>query len=179
MDPDDVQVIENSTIDDGLKQINKISGVYLDYIKTQAAGVAPKAFMLAYSVIVKLCDQDEGSQQLFNHYIQKMKAYITEIIIPQIDSKSGDSKEFLTEYVKQWENFSLYLFCMKRLVVYLDRYHLKTANQQSLTETALNLWRTDVYKKKLSTLRRSILAEIKKDRQNDMVEKELIKSSVQ
>jgi hypothetical protein len=67
---------------------------------------------------------------------------------------------------------------MKKLVVYLDRYHLKTANQQSLTETALNIWRAEIYKKKLLALRRSILAEIQKDRENDMVEKELIKYSV-
>ena len=36
-----------------------------------------------------------------------------------------------------------------RLMVYLDRYHLKTANQQSLTETSLNIFRKEIYKKKL------------------------------
>jgi len=57
-----------------------------------------------------------------------MKNYVLNNVAPKIEEKSADSKEFLNEYVVQWNNFSLFLFCMKKLMVYLDRYHLKTAN---------------------------------------------------
>lgn len=57
-----------------------------------------------------------------------MKNYVLTNVAPKIEDKSSDSNEFLKEYTHQWNNFSLFLFCMKKLMVYLDRYHLKTAN---------------------------------------------------
>ena len=58
-----------------------------------------------------------------------MTNYLKEVYLPAIDAKAGDSREFLEEYVQQWKNFSLFLFQMTKLVSYLDKYHLKTANQ--------------------------------------------------
>ena len=108
-----------------------------------------------------------------------MQNYILTNVAPKIEEKASDSKEFLSEYVAQWKNFSLFLFSMKKLMVYLDRYHLKTANQQSLTETSLIIFRKEIYTKKLVQLRRAILAEIQKDRDNELVDKDLIKEAIQ
>lgn len=48
----------------------------------------------------------------------------------------------------------------------------------NLTETSLSFNKEKVFDKKISELRRSILVEIKKDRENEFVDKELIKDAV-
>ena len=63
---------------------------------------------------------------------------------------------------------------------YLDRYYLKNGAEHlmNLTETSLSFNKEKVFDKKISELRRSILVEIKKDRENEFVDKELIKDAV-
>ena len=53
--------IENATIEDGKNEIDCISDMFLNYLTTKSYGISPKRFMKAYSIIVKLCDQDDGS----------------------------------------------------------------------------------------------------------------------
>jgi len=48
-----------------------------------------------------------------------------------------------------------------------------------LTETSLNLFRDKIFQNRLSELRRSTLAEVKKDREGQLIDKDLIKSAVQ
>jgi hypothetical protein len=57
----------------------------------------------------------------------------------------GDSQEFLQEYVKQWKKFTIFVMVMKKMFDYLDRYFLKNAGSQSLTLTALNLFRKMIF----------------------------------
>jgi len=57
----------------------------------------------------------------------------------------GDSQEFLQEYVKKWKKFTIFVMVMKKMFDYLDRYFLKNAGSQSLTLTALNLFRKMIF----------------------------------
>lgn len=53
---------------------------------------------------------------------------------------------------------------------YLDRFHLKNQGDQSLTETALSMYREKIFGRYLKTLRESILVEIRKDREGEIVD---------
>jgi hypothetical protein len=46
-------------------------------------------------------------------------------VIPTIAKKQGQSKEFLEEYCKQWDQWTLLVLAMKKMFDYLDRYFLK------------------------------------------------------
>lgn len=63
---------------------------------------------------------------------------------------------------------------------YLDRYYLKNGAEHlaNLTDTALRYNRERVFDKKMAELRRSILAEIKKDRENELADRDLIKEAI-
>jgi len=69
---------------------------------------------------------------------------------------------------------------MKKLFDYLDRYYLKNGSERchNLVETALSHFKDNVFSHRLNDLRRSILEEIKKDRENEISDKELIKEAV-
>ena len=114
MDAEEMDYVEEATIEDGKGEVDTIADMFLAYLRTKQYGVVPRRFMRAYSIIVKLCDQDEGSQQLFFHFQDKMQHYILTNVAPKIEEKASDSKEFLAEYVAQWRNFSLFLFSMKK-----------------------------------------------------------------
>lgn len=63
---------------------------------------------------------------------------------------------------------------------YLDRYYLKNGGKavQSLTETALQAWKTIIFEGKINELRRSILNEIYKDRMGEITDHEQIKTGI-
>ena len=67
---------------------------------------------------------------------------------------------------------------MNKVMNYLDRFHLKNAGDHSLTQTSLQIFRQNIYKKYLIELRKSILEEIRKDRENELVDNILVKCSI-
>ncbi len=48
----------------------------------------------------------------------------------------------------------------------------------SLTQTSLNIWINTIYKPTLPTFKKSILNEIQKDRNEDLVSKDLIRDAI-
>lgn len=80
--------------------------------------------------------------------------------------KSGESAEFLAEYVKQWNQYTLYTFSVIKMFNYLDRYYLKNSqtDSQTLAQTALGKFKELIFKRRMSDLRWAILQEINKDR---------------
>jgi len=63
---------------------------------------------------------------------------------------------------------------------YLDRYYLKNGAERclNLTETALSQFKEKIFKPRINELRSAILEEIQRDRENEIVDKELIKEAV-
>jgi hypothetical protein len=96
-----------------------------------------------------------------------------------IMTKISDSKEFLIEYIRQWRNYTVFIYSLNKVMQYLDRFHLKNQGDLSLTETSLNLFRDKIFQSRLPDLRKATLAEIKKDREGQLIDKDLIKSAVQ
>jgi cullin 1 len=68
---------------------------------------------------------------------------------------------------------------MKKVFDYLDRFYLKDQKQTPmLIETSLILFRDNVFKTKLADLRTNILNEIEKDRLDQDVDKDVIRSAI-
>ena len=64
-------------------------------------------------------------------------------------------------------------------MVYLDRTLLKNQGDQSLFEQALQSYKERVSKKRVGELRRNILDEIRKDREDEQIDQTLLKKSIQ
>ena len=92
--------------------------------------------------------------------------------------KSGNTNAFLVEYVDQWRKFTLFTNAIRKVMQYLDRFHLKNQGDQSLTETALSMYRDKIFGRNLHKLRDAILIEIKKDREGEMVDQGLVKKAI-
>lgn len=110
-------------------------------------------------------------------YKDKVKAMLQRMD-NAIMTKISDSKEFLIEYIRQWRNYTIFIYSLNKVMQYLDRFHLKNQGDLSLTETSLNLFRDKIFQNRLNDLRKAALAEIKKDREGQLVDKDLIKSAV-
>ena len=76
----------------------------------------------------------------------RIKDFIKNVFVANIKKKVGDHREFLEEYCKYWKKFTLFIFTLKKLFDYLDRYYLKNAGQSNLARTALKIFHEQVFK---------------------------------
>ena len=176
MDDDEI------TIEDCQQEIDSYLSKIMEYLKTGKMNMKPGQFMTTYTTIIRICDEQDKAQDLYLIYKKILQTYIKEQITSSIQMKVGDSREFLEEYVKQWRQYTIFTFSMKKMFDYLDRYFLKTSKptdnnerMQNLVETALYYFREKIFEKRKSEYVKAILSEIQKDRENEMVDQNLIK----
>ena len=115
--------------------------------------------MKTYSCIVKLCDVDDQAPDLYAIYQELLNKYINDTIYPSIQTKAGESREFLIEYAAQWKKYTIFVFCLKKMFDYLDRFYLKHRMEylSNLTETALSQFKEKIFNNRKGDLRWSIL----------------------
>ena len=119
------------TLQMGEQEIDKFSGFILEYLSTQKYSYTPKMYMKAYTFIVRLCDEYDMASDLYRKYLNLFQLFIDKHVLPAIQNKAGDSREFLAEYIIQWKKFTIFTFSMKKLFDYLDRYYLKNGAERS------------------------------------------------
>ena len=102
--------------------------------------------MKTYHCIVKLSDEYNISEDLYRIYKEKIESYI-KIIQTAIKKKQGDPHDFLAEYIKCWSKYTIFVHSMNKVMNYLDIFHLKNVGDQSLTQTSLQLFRQNIYRK--------------------------------
>jgi len=81
--------------------------------------------MQSYTCIVRLCDENDAAEDLFVLFKKYLTNYIDKEAYPPIQSKLGDTREFLAEYINQFKQFTLFLQSIKKMFEYLDRYYLR------------------------------------------------------
>lgn len=128
---------DDITLEDGKKEIDIYIDKIFEYLKTGKMNLPPKQYMKTYSCIIKLSDEYDLGADLYNIYKEKIDFFLENVVFDKIKSKIGDSQEFLSEYMLQWKNFTIFSFSLKKMFDYLDRYYLKNGGPQNLTETAL------------------------------------------
>ena len=169
------------TLAEGKEQIDIYMKSIMHFLETKKSNIRAKQYMATYECIVKISDENDEAEALYVIYQEKLKQYIEKHISRQIQSRAGDSREFLNEYVKQWKNYTIFTLSIIKMFNYLDRYYLKNGAEHpctNLTHTALRYNREKVFDKKIGELRRSILTEIRKDRQSELVDRDLIKDAI-
>ena len=120
------------TLEFGETQITKYNQAILDFLRTGKLTMEPKQYMKTYHCIVKLSDEYGISEDLYRIYKERIENYVREIQ-RSIQQKAGVPHEFLAEYIKSWEKYTIFVHSMNKVMNYLDRFHLKNAGDQSLT----------------------------------------------
>lgn len=68
-------------------------------------------------MVLRLCDELDKAEDLHGYFQKMMKNYIDENIIPKFNRLRG--MELLTDYVRQWKNFTILVHFMRKLLNYL------------------------------------------------------------
>ena len=134
--------------------------------------------MQTYSCVVKLSDENQECGDLFKLYKDKVKNYLDKIN-QSLVAKSSDTREFLKEYTELWNKYTIYVQSLNKIFSYLDRFYLKNAGDQNLNQTSLYMFKKFVFETRVNELKNALLEEIRKDRENEMTDLDLIRDGVQ
>ena len=117
------------SLDDGRQALQQYDNLIQNYLKTGKIDIKPKQFIETYSMIVKLSDESDMSEELYFVYKEQFKAYMETHVLPAITKHVGDSSAIVSEFNSQWKQFGIYTFSMKKMYDYLDRYYLKNGGK--------------------------------------------------
>jgi len=101
---------------------------------------------------------------------------IKDVILKELHNKNDET--LVKFYVKHWKRFTICVHYMRKLLDYLNRYHLKNNNGVNLATTALNLFRDQCFASIKDRLRTAILNQISRDRNNEYVDLDVLKTAI-
>ena len=124
---------------------------------------SPNSYMMAYSEVHKLADDDNLSEQLFNYYVKVITEYVNKAY-NKIKSSTDDKlvNDFLDEYLK----CSQLIYWMKRIFVYLDKFYTKNRNKGTLVTNGLQIYKDRMFVPLKEKLYEQVNKMIKEDRNN-------------
>lgn len=80
--------------------------------------------------------------------------------------------------VKAWEAYIIYSKMMDRSFEYLNRYYLKNNSLQLIGDKCMSMFRDRVFRDRKGAITSAILAQIKRDREGEAIQKEVVKKSI-
>jgi Cullin family len=122
------------------------------------------------------CDSKDKGGSLFNYFKDVIKGYITNKAIPFVNSQNGNS--VVTAYIKIWSDYAMLVKLLDRMFDYLNRYYLKNLSLKMLGVTALEIFNSHFYEGVKETFRNQVLLNFTKDRNGDIVDRDLMRDSV-
>ena len=78
----------------------------------------------------------------------------------------------------QWSNFTVFSKSLDRCFDYLNRYFLKNGNLPMVGQRCLEIFKAKVFNKLKRKITEAILVEIKKNRNDEQVNMEVVKKSI-
>lgn len=127
-------------------------------------------------MVLKICDELDKAKELHDYFKKKLLEHIQKVVIASLDHK--EEEVLLKYYIKQWKDYTILVHFIRKMFVYLDRYYLKNNNSLTLATTALHLFRDHCFNHVYERIRRAILNQMTRDRNNEQVDLELVKRSI-
>mmetsp|Transcript_2386 Transcript_2386/g.4333 ORF Transcript_2386/g.4333 Transcript_2386/m.4333 type:complete len:744 (-) Transcript_2386:145-2376(-) len=144
---------------------------------------APKEYVNIYTVCYDMCTQRSPynwSRELYNRHGETIEQYLTSTVLPALREKTGQGGTILlTELQARWTNHQIMNKWLKKFFTYLDRYYVKHHSLPTLSQAGLKHFRTHIYDEMKSDTTAAILALIDEERDGEIIDKTLIKSSVE
>ncbi len=132
-----------------------------------------------------MCIQREPhnfSAPIYNKMGESLEAYFEGTFSPSLAKarqSGGLGKEFLREWVKRWRNARFAVSGMRRMFMYLDRFHVPNSEELLTTkEHGFALFRDSIFAHFKDDARKAILGFIARERDGESVDRELLKQSI-
>jgi cullin 1 len=132
-----------------------------------------------YSTIYNMCTQKpphDFSQQLYERYREAFNEYISSVVLPALNEKSGEF--MLKELVRRWDDHKVMVRWLSRFFNYLDRYYIQRHNLAQLKDVGSLCFRDLVYAKLKTVAKDAVLALVDKERDGEQVDRALIKNAL-
>jgi cullin 1 len=133
-----------------------------------------------YATCYNMCTQkppNNWAEQLYNRYAQSIKEYLQRAVLPAIQDKHDEP--MLHEFVKRWQNHKVMVRFLTRLFTYLDRFYVKRVSAPTLNEVGVNSFLEIVFDQVKARMLNSILQMISRERNNETVDRHLLKVVIQ
>ncbi|KAL3922533.1 MAG: hypothetical protein SGPRY_004527 [Prymnesium sp.] len=152
--------------------------------------------------VYTMCTQkppNNWSEQLYNHYVEAVKDYLSARILPRIREKHDEY--MLRELVRRWENHKLMIRFLSHVFKYLvrkqaaqsllpnspeqslshvqDRFYVKRLSLPELAEVGSQSFREIVFDAVKREVRVAILELIRREREGEIVDRKLVKDVVE
>jgi len=144
-----------------------------------AQGFTNEEYAKLYTIIYQMCIQKAPycwTPQLYERYEQAINQYLESVTLPALRRVSG--AYLLREMVRRWDDHGLMRKWLYDFFRYLDRFYVKRHGKKNLNDVALLRFRAIVFEPLKAKLTQALLEAIKKDRNGEEVEREVIKRCV-
>jgi len=140
-------------------------------------------FLRTYDTIFTMCIQREPfnfSEHLYNKLTESLTNYFKDRFIPKLSSAQDlHGVAFLKAWVKRWRCCQSSVNGMCRMFMYLDRFYVPNSEDLlSTSEQGYTLYRDYVFKKFRDTSRNAILQSIRREREKEEQDRELLRDSI-
>eukprot|EP00361_Fabrea_salina_P007359 CAMPEP_0202440492 /NCGR_PEP_ID=MMETSP1345-20130828/36726_1 /ASSEMBLY_ACC=CAM_ASM_000843 /TAXON_ID=342563 /ORGANISM="Fabrea Fabrea salina" /LENGTH=737 /DNA_ID=CAMNT_0049055097 /DNA_START=1 /DNA_END=2214 /DNA_ORIENTATION=+ len=132
-----------------------------------------ETYVKAYGTVLELADQEDFSELLYNYYIDTIKNYTIENVKKSLSEQTGET--FLSNLVKRWENHKILVYWMRKIFMYLDKYHVKNTQSTPLFQVGLEIFREEIFEGIAGHLRGVIIEQIRKEREGQLIDRNLLK----
>ena len=125
-----------------IKIIDKTVQKYISYIKSGISKEKPGSedFMNSYNLIPPFCDRgDRNCEQLFYYYCETIKKFILNYQNELINHNSID------DYLECIEKNNSFIYFMKRMFIYLDRFYMYQKVKRTLSRIAMDIYKSIIF----------------------------------
>jgi len=156
--------------------VDKIETILEDMVGGQyRLKISTDEYSNLYTTVYTMCTQkppNNWSEQLYNNYCDAVKDYLSARILPRIKEKHDET--MLKELTRRWENHKLMIRFLSHVFKYLDRFYVKRLSLPELAEVGSQNFHEIVFTAVKRDVRTAILELIRREREGEMVDRDLI-----
>jgi len=108
-------------------------------------------------------------------YEKILENYVVEDVVPDLKN-AIDQGRVLEVLIQQWNHYAMLSFMMKRMFSYLDKFYLR--DKKKIGQRAIEYFYKHISQNVKDMMRSEIMNEFTKDRNKDVVDKQMVNSVV-
>mmetsp|Transcript_10011 Transcript_10011/g.17564 ORF Transcript_10011/g.17564 Transcript_10011/m.17564 type:complete len:759 (-) Transcript_10011:8-2284(-) len=159
--------------------INKLISYLESYDKTKNKTFTNPEYVEVYTIVYNMCAQNSPhnwSEELYSRHGQTIEKYLETSVLPALKEKRDIA--LLQEMYSRWKRHEIMDKWMRRIFMYLDRFHVKHQNVPGLHEASLEIFRRLVFSETVHPIVDAILVQINKEREGEVVDRDLLRQCV-
>eukprot|EP00358_Blepharisma_japonicum_P000469 CAMPEP_0202949020 /NCGR_PEP_ID=MMETSP1395-20130829/14862_1 /ASSEMBLY_ACC=CAM_ASM_000871 /TAXON_ID=5961 /ORGANISM="Blepharisma japonicum, Strain Stock R1072" /LENGTH=743 /DNA_ID=CAMNT_0049651657 /DNA_START=12 /DNA_END=2243 /DNA_ORIENTATION=+ len=164
-----------NAVRDGMRSINEnlVKNLFT-YLETGVfANKTNDAYVRAYGLVLELADQDDNGKLLYDEYIKTIKDYTVKVVKTELSHLKGEA--LLTKLAWRWENHKILVYWMRKIFMYLDRYHVKNTQAVPLFQAGLNIFKSDVFDVISEQIRIALILQIHSEREGIAIDRNRVR----